>query len=151
MVLNVFDVNVNPMDIPMTRIPFWVQVHGLPYTFRTEKVARSLAGDFAGFLDWDRRRSGESLRIRVWVSLEQPLKKGKLVATTGREPYKAVFKYEKLYNFCFKCGRLDHMEGDCKEVVVGRADQKRFGDWMRAMEFEEEEGPNQRNLGGRVV
>lgn len=130
--LNAYDVNVNPVEIPMTKVPFWVQIHGLPYTYRTEKVARSLAGGFDGFLDWDKRRSGESLRIRVWVRIDLPLRKGKLVAASkGKQPYKAIFKYEKLYDFCYRCGRMDHKEKECKEAVIP-ANQKKFGEWLRA-------------------
>lgn len=50
--LNVFAVNVDPVVVPMTRVPLWVQVHGLPYSFRTENEAKTLAGGFAGFIDW---------------------------------------------------------------------------------------------------
>ncbi|XP_057444745.1 uncharacterized protein LOC130736988 [Lotus japonicus] len=125
--LNKFDATCNPVEVPMTQVPFWVQVHGLPSTFRTETVARSLAKGFDGFLDWDRRRDGECLRVRVWVNIGKPLRKGQMVAVAGRDPYKAVFKYEQLYDFCFRCGLLDHQISDC---VVPRAEggiPHRFG------------------------
>ncbi|XP_057452811.1 uncharacterized protein LOC130744664 [Lotus japonicus] len=129
--LNSFDATVNPTEIPMTRVPFWVQVHGLSYPFRTVNVAKSLAKGFAGFLDWDRRRDGECLRLRVWVNIEAPLRKGQLVAGGAREPYKAIFKYEKLHDFCFRCGRLDHIAKDCRQVQVA-TNPPRFGVWLRA-------------------
>lgn len=130
--LNKFDVTINPAEIPMTQVLFWVQVHGLPYTYRTEAVAKSMAQGFEGFLDWDKRRDGESLRTRVWVSIEKPLRKGQMVAVAGRGPCKAIFKYEKLYDFCFRYGHLDHIERDCL-IERGAAGQPpKFGAWLRA-------------------
>lgn len=38
--LNKFDIRTNPSNVPMTQVPFWVQVHGLPFTYQTETVAR---------------------------------------------------------------------------------------------------------------
>lgn len=77
--LSIFDTAVNPAAIPITRVPFWVQAHGLPYTLRTEKMARSLGESLGGFLDWDRyegNRYGVSLRIRAWINIGSPLRRG---------------------------------------------------------------------------
>lgn len=43
---------------------------------------------------------------------------------------RVVFRYEKLSDFCYYCGRLDHQEKDCGFV---KPDGKRyFGTWLRA-------------------
>ena len=48
----------------------------------------------------------------------------------------ARFKYERLPNFCYVCGRLDHQELDCDEVVRskkgGRKIQREYGNWLKA-------------------
>lgn len=144
--LNLFDIAINPATIPLTRVPFWVQVHGLPFTMRTEKTARLLGGTFDGFIDWDRyaaRRYGVCLRMRVWVNIERPLRHGQMVAVTDGAPLKVSFKYEKLVNMCFRCGRVDHVIFECAQEDNGQPN--RYGAWMRA----EGEGFRRRNGGAR--
>ncbi|XP_057452079.1 uncharacterized protein LOC130743875 [Lotus japonicus] len=149
-VLNKYDVSINPGQVPMSQVPFWVQVHGLPFTYRTETVAKSLARGFDGFLDWDKRRDGEGLRIRVWVSLNKPLRKGQMVAVPGREPIKAIFKYEKLYDFCFRCGHIDHINRDCGLPRAAAGEPQRFGAWLRASGGRKR-GAQQRNFAEGVA
>ncbi|XP_057428478.1 uncharacterized protein At4g02000-like [Lotus japonicus] len=134
-VLDVFDISKDPLQIPLTRIPFWIQVHGLPYTLRTENIAKLLGGSFDGYLGWDKyeaHRYGYYLRIRAWVNVNAPLRRGQMVATRGGAPLRVTFKYEKLVNFCFRCGRLDHVLSICKGEAYGG--NLRYGAWLRAEE-----------------
>lgn len=130
--LNNFDLTVNPTSIPLTRVPIWVQAHGLPYTMRTEKMARSLGAKFGGFMEWDKyeaRRYGVSLRIRVWLNIASPLRRGQMVAGHGGAPLRVSFKYEKIVNFCFRCGMIDHVTADC--ALPDDGTPNRFGMWLR--------------------
>ncbi|XP_057451935.1 uncharacterized protein LOC130743725 [Lotus japonicus] len=126
--LNVFNTSVDPNTIPLNRVPLWVQALGLPYTYRSEKLARILGGAFDGFLGWD-KFFGLGLRFRVWVNVETPLRKGKKIAAVGRESFAVRFKYEKLVNFCYRCGRLDNIEKHCEMEALLVPE---FGPWMRA-------------------
>ena len=46
----------------------------------------------------------------------------------------AIFKYERLPDFCYVCGRLDHQELECDEVVrikkTGGKVHREYGPWM---------------------
>ena len=48
----------------------------------------------------------------------------------------AIFRYEQLLDFCYVCGKLDHQELDCEEVVKinkeWRKVHREYGSWMRA-------------------
>lgn len=131
--LNLFDLKVNPTVIPFIRVPFWIQAHGLPYTHRTDTMARSLGGIFDGFIEWDKyaaHRYGVSLRIRAWLNVDKPLRRGQMVAAGSGAPLRVSFKYEKLGNFCFRCGKLDHVILDCGVEDDGSVN--RFGLWLKA-------------------
>ncbi|CAN1238628.1 hypothetical protein LINGRAPRIM_LOCUS2148 [Linum grandiflorum] len=43
----------NPRTVPLHLIPFWIQVHDLPFDYFSEAVGRIL-GDYAGrYVDYD--------------------------------------------------------------------------------------------------
>lgn len=46
------------------------------------------------------------------------------------------FKYERLPNFCYVCGKLDHLESECsiaiKAIKNGQKLVKEYGPWLRA-------------------
>ena len=46
------------------------------------------------------------------------------------------FKYERLPNLCYWCGRLTHHDKDCptrlKKRGADRDEEKQFGSWLRA-------------------
>lgn len=48
----------------------------------------------------------------------------------GGSPCHIFSRYEKLANFCFYCGRMDHLDCDCKEMTLDG--KKHYGLWLRA-------------------
>ncbi|XP_057416240.1 uncharacterized protein LOC130710872 [Lotus japonicus] len=131
--LNTYDGKGDPSGVPLTQVPFWIQIRGLPTTGRTEAVAKSLGKAFAGFLDWDKSEAskyGSFFRVRAWVRVDAPLRRGHMIAPEKGAPLKLRFKYEKLINFCYRCGRMDHVQKECGfEIPAGGAP---FGPWLRA-------------------
>ena len=51
---------------------------------------------------------GRLLIVRVLLNVHKPLKRGTKVSTTRGGKVLAMFKYERLLDICFVCGRLDH-------------------------------------------
>lgn len=56
---------------------------------------------------------GKFLTVRIRFDATKKLVKGKRVTIEGRESRWVFFKYERLPNFCYQCGMLDHGEKDC--------------------------------------
>ena len=51
---------------------------------------------------------GHYRRVRVSINISKPLKRGSKIALSGGESILTIFKYERLLDFCYICGRLDH-------------------------------------------
>lgn len=78
---------------------------------------------------------GRWLRIRVAVDLAKPLMRGRRLSLPGGDKILALFRYERLPDFCYVCGRVDHMERDCsysKTSTDNDAVKFQYGPWLRA-------------------
>lgn len=59
---------------------------------------------------------GKYLRVRVKIDVTRKLIRGKKVKIEGGEQRWIRFKYERLPNFCYRCGLLTHDLMDCAEA-----------------------------------
>ena len=58
---------------------------------------------------------GKFLRVRICFDATKKLVRGERVSIEGGESRWVFFKYERLPNFCYRCGMLDHEEKECVE------------------------------------
>lgn len=122
-----------PSDIVLTAVPFWIQVHGL----QIRAMTRGAAGDLTSLLgkildvksDYDGVALGECVRVRTMVDIRKPLHRWATI-NIEESMCRVIFRYEKLSDFCYYCGRLNHHENDCDFVMPDG--KKHFGPWMRA-------------------
>ncbi|XP_057452232.1 uncharacterized protein LOC130744056 [Lotus japonicus] len=125
-VLEILDIKIHPSKVPLARLPFWIHVYNLPYACWSEAVAKVLGQSFAGYITWDRkgnRKLGAFFRLKAWVDITIPLRRGQALAAEGEDQIEVYFTYEKLHNYCFRCGFLDHLAKDCTlEVNLEGAD-----------------------------
>ncbi|XP_057453130.1 uncharacterized protein LOC130744991 [Lotus japonicus] len=122
LVLKVLEVDESPSQVPLDRVPFWVQVHDMPVGLHTEEVARSLGVALGGFMDWDpseRRGHGAFLRVKASVDVSKPLLRFKLLGRGHKEPLRVTFRYERLANLCYRCGHMDHLVKHCRSKDRG--------------------------------
>ena len=92
--------------------PFRVQIHGLPLGVMNEKIG-VLFGDALRDVEevetddaqiaWEKH-----LIVRVSINVMKPLKRGKMILVERNGKVLAMFRYERLPDFCYVCGRLDH-------------------------------------------
>lgn len=54
-----------------------------------------------------------------------------MLAAGTEPPFQVTFKYEKLCNFCYRCGFLNHVDRFCQ---MEARDPLPYGSWMRANE-----------------
>ena len=76
------------------------------------------------------------MRVKVALNIGKPLKRGRKVAIAGGDSIIVVFKYERLLDFCYIYGYLDHQELDCDDVVRMKKEgikiQREYEPWVRA-------------------
>ena len=83
----------------------------------------------------DDGEGSEFLRVRVVMNITKPLPRCCKLRSEGKHIGWAILKFERLPNFCYWCGRVDHVEKDCENrKKCGKEDQQ-FGDWMWAEQF----------------
>ncbi|OMO49946.1 hypothetical protein CCACVL1_30745 [Corchorus capsularis] len=140
MVLQEFDGSVLPEDVDLDWCSFWVQIHGLPMAYMTEKTAMSI-GKVAGIveeigMDDGKVGWGKILRVRTSLNVHRRLKRGTKINLPESGQKVVTFKYERLPNFCYFCGCLSHHESECEEAyIMKRATGKiirEYGPWLRA-------------------
>lgn len=122
-------------EIDFNRGMFWVQAHGLPFDEMTKAYAKELASKIGNLIEVDCVGDGGQLsrpflRFRVSVDLRAPLCPGLKITHDGLTPIYVSFKYERLSNFCYACGRLGHDDDTCT-FPRNPAYSKKSGDEMR--------------------
>ena len=117
----------------LKRIPFWVQVYGVPLLRMNETTARNVGGILGPVLEVDMDRGLGFLRVRVEIHVTVPIPRGFSIISGGRDVMLDL-KYERLPNFCYWCGMLNHVEDDCERTfaqVDSDSRERNYGDWLR--------------------
>lgn len=110
-------------EINFSRCPIWVQVHGLPVNKMSRQNAETLANDFRSSAIEDTGGglliNRSFLRIKVEIDTNLPLPKGFWLRRNGdsNPDVWVYYKYEKLPEFCYWCGRIGHDNRVCRFVT----------------------------------
>ncbi|KAH7841892.1 hypothetical protein Vadar_008609 [Vaccinium darrowii] len=112
--------------------PFWIQIHGLPVEKLSRANAEIIGNRVGKLLALETAPDGFCLtrgylRVQVEINIEHPLPKGFWSkGKTKSSPNRWVsFKFEKLPDFCYACGRLGHDNRACR--FVSKADREVSG------------------------
>ncbi|KAF4360875.1 hypothetical protein F8388_020028 [Cannabis sativa] len=106
----------------MRKIPFWVQVHNIPFSRRSISLAK-LLGQIAGTLLEIHQLSlletwGSYMRVRIMFDVTKPLPRGIPIVFPGlASPTWLDLKYEDIPDHCYYCGRLGHSYPSCTEYM----------------------------------
>lgn len=121
--------------------PFWVQVHGLPLAKMTRAHGEVIGSRIGRLVEVEAPSDGllihrSFLRLRVEVDVTKPLLQGFILYrrdSTGPvdEGLKVYYKYEKLSEFCYDCGRIGHDKMTCKFVSREEGLQSHYGPHLR--------------------
>ncbi|XP_030936731.1 uncharacterized protein At4g02000-like [Quercus lobata] len=134
-----FDGDQDPKDIVLRWYPFWVQMYNLPLKHRTRETGMAIGASLGEVLEVDvadsRVQWGKCLRVRVKIDVSRKLIRGRKINVDEGVAWWVLFKYERLPNFCYRCGLLENDLKDCtqKEELdkTGKMGELQYSAWMR--------------------
>jgi len=115
-VIQRYDSDTPARELLFNRATFWVQVHDIPLRFMTMEMAEclcELVGEFSKSTGAVDDEGGHFMRARVTIDLTLPLCRGRVITLVDGGKSWVAFKYERLPNFCYWCGRLTHDDKNC--------------------------------------
>jgi len=96
------------------------------------KVLASNVGELVSFDDSTMMGTDKALYLRVDIDITKPLQRGINVMIAGK-PIWIRFKYVKLPDFCYGCGKLGHVLKGCNTIETEERDPGlQHGAWLRA-------------------
>ena len=141
-VIQRYDSDTPARELRFNKATFWVQVHDIPIRYMSQKVAESLCetvGEVIRSIGVADEEGGRFMRVRVTIDLNLPLCRGRLVSLANGDRVWVYFKYERLPNICYWCGRLDHDDKNCELWIQSKGtlstDSRQFGAHLRAAPY----------------
>ncbi|KAL7175718.1 hypothetical protein ACSBR2_029330 [Camellia fascicularis] len=138
LVLQPLSVGKSTAEIEFQWCPFWVQVHGIPVAKMTRQNGEIIGHRIGRLIGVKAMHDGllfyrSFLRIRVEVDISKPLPLGFLLQQKGPATKDTwiSYKYEKLSDFCYDCGRVGHEKSACKFVSREEGAKSRYGSELR--------------------
>ena len=135
-----YDFSIPAKQLRFTKLTFWVQMHGLPLSMLDPEIAIEIGetiGTVIPSVHAKEMVGGDFLRVRVEIDVSNPICRGRKIALTADEFIWVAFKYEKLPNFCYWCGRVSHADKECEIWLASKGkltqDQQEYGAWLRAL------------------
>lgn len=117
-----------------------MQLHNILVTSLTPKTGEAVGNSIGTIVQVaepkDDGVGGDVLRIRVAMDITKALPRCCKLRAKGKHIGWALLKYECLPNFCYWCGRVDHVEKDCKVWLKGKGSLKKenqqYDEWLCA-------------------
>lgn len=121
-------------DLVLNEVPFWVQIHNLELQLLIRYVGELLGSKIGKVLEFD-SSTKTCLRVRVLLNVSKPLVRGTKIEFDGATSI-VLFRYEELGDFCYVCGKLDHVDRNCPTVYASEIDsvreKRQYGPWLKA-------------------
>ncbi|KAJ4827130.1 hypothetical protein Tsubulata_045687 [Turnera subulata] len=124
-------------QMELTEVPIWIQMHNIPWNQRTYTNVTNIAAKAGRFLAFDDRGAqgwGKFVRARVLMHVEKSIRKSILIRSGMGEKVEVLYRYEGLPNFCYLCGKMDHLLKECEQRTEDSDEEERtiYGEWLRA-------------------
>lgn len=151
---------VSRMDF--SKCPIWVQIHGLPVEKMNRSNAITIGRRFGKLLAVEGSAGGlllcrSFLRVKVEIDVNKALAKGFWLRRKkdSDEDLWISYRYEKLPDFCYACGRVGHDNRGCKFVPRDEGMNSGYGPNLRTgrarkLEIQIEEIPHSEDVAGGV-
>lgn len=139
LVLKQITKDIQPSAMRFNAVPIWIRIYDLPISGRDMPTLKQIGARVGEVLDIDKNTTSSitrSIRMKVEIQLDKPLRRGIKVRIGSSEPCWLPIAYERLPSFCYCCGKLGHTHKDCDQLEESEDDVKEdklpYGDFMRA-------------------
>ncbi|CAL1405002.1 unnamed protein product [Linum trigynum] len=111
--LKKWDGELNPEEVEFNTTAMWVQIHNIPNPLRDDDTVEAIASFvFPQFLKLDRTNTDARgwrrfFRVMVEVDFREPIPTG-FEYPVGKRSVWVSFKYERLSDLCYFCGKIGH-------------------------------------------
>ncbi|KAK9989616.1 hypothetical protein SO802_029855 [Lithocarpus litseifolius] len=129
-------------DLEFTKTTFWVQVHDIPIRYMTKEVAENICdivGEVQKSADAVSDEGGHFIRVQVMIDITLPLCRGRVITLENGTKHWVQFRYERLPNLCFWCGRLNHADKKCELWINSKGtlavEQQQFNSSLKAAPY----------------
>ncbi|XP_073130025.1 uncharacterized protein [Henckelia pumila] len=124
-----------PRSLCFDEVAFWVQCHNVPIAFSQIGIMKKIGAQIGEVEEVDHGESsslmGRFVRMRVRINIRKPLKQFLCVGVEDGEEVIIILSYERLSEFCYRCGVLGHSFRTYGEPAEENT-VMRYGVWMRA-------------------
>ncbi|XP_010678228.1 uncharacterized protein LOC104893789 [Beta vulgaris subsp. vulgaris] len=127
--------NEQPSQVVIVSSPFWVWIYNLPFNYRSKTEVSAIAGSLGLVLNIDLDDLGleKFCRVKVLLNVYKPLRRKQKIRRKDGKVSSIEYKYERLPNFCFRCGVMGHSDKDCHDATYDEDDQELgWGTWLKA-------------------
>ncbi|KAJ4833376.1 hypothetical protein Tsubulata_029927, partial [Turnera subulata] len=105
-------------EVELKKSPFWVHVHGLSPDEMGDENCEVIAAMIGEFVSSDLRSDnglGYScvMNLKIMINVDEPLSPGFMNEREDGEEVWVQFKYDKLLDLCYNCGRMGHVQKAC--------------------------------------
>lgn len=118
LVLKKAEPTIQPSAMVMDETPFWIRVYDLPLAGRNTSILQQIGKKCGRVIETDHstiKGLNRSIRIKVMINLNKPLRRGTKIKLGVVEPIWLPLKYKRLQSFCYCCGLLGHTSTDCED------------------------------------
>jgi hypothetical protein len=119
-----FDEKKSIDEVEFISVPIWIRVARLPIGLMNKEAAMTIAEDIGEFMEVDFENddmaAGRYLGVKVRIDIRKPLRRG-ITVDMGEEEEEerwCPLKYEFLPDFCYICGRIEHIDKACSEKLA---------------------------------
>ena len=123
LVLKIWSPDLALSEIDFSSSAFWIQVHGLPPAWYNKDNVQLVRGKAGSVIDVDfsevpYERWQRFAHVPVNIDICNPLSPGIFLSRGDRNDIWISLKYERLPDFCFWCGIIDHTDTFCEASRV---------------------------------
>lgn len=147
--------DIQPSLMKFDKTSCWVRLYDVPMRGRKTDTLHQIGQRLGKVLEMDDNTTtgiASSVRMKILLDLNNPLKRGVKIRIGTAEPCWIPVTYERLPSFCYWCGRLGHTYKDCdhyherantdNEITENNMP---YGEWLKASPMKRSQISPQRN------